>query len=90
MTTAYGVTTGSCIATLLIVTAKVCSSVFCLLKSMRKFAGINWKRVTLTLLKIFYYRLAHRVGELSHPADGSYAIAERWNLGEEYWGLREK
>ena len=53
MTTAYGVTTGSCIATLLIVTAKVCSSVFCQLKSMQKFAGINWKRVTLTSLKIF-------------------------------------
>lgn len=52
MTTAYGVTTGSCIATLPIVTAKGCSSVFCLLKSMRKFAGINWKRVTLTSLKI--------------------------------------
>lgn len=26
------------------------------------------------------------MGELSHLADGSYAIAERWNLGEEYWG----
>ncbi|MFP1452094.1 hypothetical protein ACLB1N_09845 [Escherichia coli] len=38
---------------LLIVTAKVCSSVFCQLKSMQKFAGINWKRVTLTSLKIF-------------------------------------
>ncbi|XNM59182.1 hypothetical protein ACLK1S_10540 [Escherichia coli] len=26
------------------------------------------------------------MGELSHLADGSYAIAERWNSGEEYWG----
>lgn len=32
--------------------SKGCSSVFYQLKSMRKFAGINWKRVTLTSLKI--------------------------------------
>ncbi len=39
----------------------------------------------VNFIKDFYYRLAHRVGELSHLADGSYAIAERWNLGAEYW-----
>jgi aldehyde:ferredoxin oxidoreductase len=33
----------------------------------------------------FYRRLAHRVGEFSHLSDGSYALAQRWNLGDEYW-----
>ncbi len=65
MTTAYGVTTGSCIATLPIVTAKGCSSVFCLLKSMRKFAD-QLEAGDVNFIKDFYYRLAHRVGELSH------------------------
>lgn len=32
-----------------------------------------------------YYRLAHKVGELSHLSDGTYAIAKRWNLGEAYF-----
>ncbi|ACS84103.1 aldehyde ferredoxin oxidoreductase [Musicola paradisiaca] len=33
----------------------------------------------------FYHRLAHRIGELSHLADGSYILAQRWELGDEYW-----
>ncbi|MGL5169201.1 aldehyde ferredoxin oxidoreductase [Edwardsiella tarda] len=36
-------------------------------------------------LQDFYSRLAHRIGEFSHLADGSYAIAQRWDLGEAYW-----
>lgn len=33
----------------------------------------------------FYPRIANKVGELSHLGDGAAAIAERWNLGDEYW-----
>lgn len=33
----------------------------------------------------FYNRIAHKKGEFSHLADGSYWIAQRWNLGDEYW-----
>ncbi|HBM7435497.1 TPA: aldehyde ferredoxin oxidoreductase [Escherichia coli] len=54
-----------------------------------EYAEIRWDQLEagdVNFIKDFYYRLAHRVGELSHLADGSYAIAERWNLGEEYWG----
>ncbi|TBL78828.1 aldehyde ferredoxin oxidoreductase, partial [Klebsiella oxytoca] len=40
-------------------------------------------------IKDFYYRLAHRKSEFSHLADGYYLIAQRWNLGEEYWGNKK-
>lgn len=36
-------------------------------------------------IKDIYHRLAHRIGEFSHLSDGSYFIAQRWNLGPEYW-----
>jgi aldehyde:ferredoxin oxidoreductase len=53
-----------------------------------EYDSIRWDQLEAgdpTFIKDFYYRLAHQVGELSHLADGSYAIAERWNLGDEYW-----
>lgn len=33
----------------------------------------------------FYRRIAMKEGELSRLGDGAWTIAERWNLGEEYW-----
>lgn len=54
-----------------------------------EYDSIRWDQLEAgdpEFIKDFYYRLAHKVGELSHLADGSYAIAERWGLGEEYWG----
>ena len=36
-------------------------------------------------IKDLYERLAYKKGEIAHLADGSYAIAQRWNLGDEYW-----
>lgn len=38
-------------------------------------------------IKDFYHRLAYRIGEFSHLSDGSLAIAERWQLGDEYWAF---
>ncbi len=67
MTTAYGVTMGSCIATLLIVTAK---GVFKRVLPAEEYAEIRWDQLEagdVNFIKDFYYRLAHRVGELSHP-----------------------
>ena len=37
----------------------------------------------------FYPRIAMKRGELSHLGDGAYAIAQRWNLGEEYWAYEK-
>nr|WP_283093087.1 aldehyde ferredoxin oxidoreductase [Citrobacter amalonaticus] len=57
-----------------------------------EYAQIRWDQLEAgdpNFIKDFYYRLAHRVGELSHLADGSYAIAERWQLGDEYWAYEK-
>ncbi len=90
MTTAYGVTTGSCIADFTYCYSK---GVFKRVLPAEEYAEIHWDQLEagdVNFIKDFYYRLAHRVGELSHLADGSYAIAERWNLGERVLGLRKK
>ncbi len=39
----------------------------------------------LNFIKDIYHRLSHRIGEFIHLSDCSYFIAERWNLGPEYW-----
>jgi aldehyde:ferredoxin oxidoreductase len=33
----------------------------------------------------FYDRVSNKKGEFSHIADGSYWLAQRWNLGDDYW-----
>jgi aldehyde:ferredoxin oxidoreductase len=33
----------------------------------------------------FYYRIANKIGELATLGEGAYALAEKWNLPEEYW-----
>lgn len=30
-------------------------------------------------------RISLKIGEFSHLGDGSYLLAQRWNLGDEYW-----
>ncbi|XNM48999.1 hypothetical protein ACLK17_10195 [Escherichia coli] len=84
----HGVTTAVALRLAPIVTAKGCSSVFCLLKRCGNSLDLM-EAGDVNFIKDFYYRLAHCVGELSHLAHGSYAIAERWNFGEEYWATRK-
>jgi len=36
-------------------------------------------------LKDLYRRLAYQKGEISHLTDGAAKLADRWNLGEDYW-----
>jgi aldehyde:ferredoxin oxidoreductase len=36
-------------------------------------------------LKDLYRRLAYQEGEISHLTDGAAKLADRWNLGEDYW-----
>jgi len=36
-------------------------------------------------LKDFYRRIAFKEGEFSHFGDGTYWMAQRWNLGEDFW-----
>lgn len=53
-----------------------------------EYESIPWKLMEEgdpNFIKDIYHRLAHRIGEFSHLSDGSYFIAERWNLGPEYW-----
>lgn len=53
-----------------------------------EYNAIRWDQLEAgdpAFIKDFYHRLAHRIGELSHLADGSYEIAKRWDLGEAYW-----
>ncbi|MDF7225844.1 aldehyde ferredoxin oxidoreductase [Proteus mirabilis] len=60
--------------------------------SEEEYNDIPWDKLEEgdpAFIKDFYYRLAHRKGEFSHLADGSYLIAQRWNLGEEYWGNKK-
>ena len=54
-----------------------------------EYDAIRWDQLEAgdpEFIKDFYHRLAYKVGELSHLADGSYEIAKRWGLGDEYWG----
>ncbi len=53
-----------------------------------EYASIPWDKLIkgdATFFLDFYKRVAFRIGEFSHIADGSYWIAERWNLGDDYW-----
>lgn len=53
-----------------------------------EYASIRWDQLEAgdpAFIKDLYLRLAHRTGELSHLADGSFTIATRWALGEPYW-----
>lgn len=36
-------------------------------------------------IKDLYERIAYKKGEISHLGDGSYALDQRWNLGQTYW-----
>ncbi|WP_040212375.1 aldehyde ferredoxin oxidoreductase [Clostridium polynesiense] len=38
-----------------------------------------------SFLKEFYKRVAFKIGEFSHIADGTYWIAQRWNFGQDFW-----
>ncbi|MFA6366074.1 MAG: aldehyde ferredoxin oxidoreductase [Candidatus Hydrogenedentales bacterium] len=53
-----------------------------------EYASIPWNKLLngdATFYFDFYERVAFKKGEFSHIADGSYWIAQRWNLGEDYW-----
>lgn len=39
----------------------------------------------ISFLKYFYEAIAYKKGEFWHIADGSAAIAKRWNFGEDFW-----
>lgn len=45
----------------------------------------GWENNDPAFVKDIYERIAYRRGEISHLGDGSYAIAQRWNLGQTYW-----
>ncbi|MFE8146763.1 aldehyde ferredoxin oxidoreductase [Brenneria goodwinii] len=53
-----------------------------------EYADIPWHLLEAgdpAFIKDLYLRLAHRQGEISHLADGSFLLAQRWHLGEAYW-----
>jgi aldehyde:ferredoxin oxidoreductase len=53
-----------------------------------EYNSINWEQLKAgdpEFFLDFYRRIAFKEGELSHLGDGAAVIAERWNLGEEYW-----
>ncbi|MDP3177919.1 MAG: aldehyde ferredoxin oxidoreductase C-terminal domain-containing protein, partial [Spirochaetaceae bacterium] len=53
-----------------------------------EYASIPWDKLEKgdpTFLLDFYPRLAYKKGEIAHLADGSAALAVRWNLGDAYW-----
>ena len=57
-----------------------------------EYDSIPWNKLEAgdpTFLFEFYRRVALKIGELSHIADGSYWIAQRWNLGQDYWDSKD-
>ncbi len=56
--------------------------------SAEEYASIPWDKLLNgdpAFYFDFYDRVANKKGEFSHIADGSYWIAQRWNLGDDYW-----
>ncbi|MEW9096494.1 MAG: aldehyde ferredoxin oxidoreductase [Clostridiaceae bacterium] len=52
-----------------------------------EYDSIPWDKLEAkdpAFLKDFYRRIAYKEGEFSHLGDGSYWIAKRWNLGDEF------
>lgn len=39
-------------------------------------------------LRDLYERIVFQKGEISHLGDGAYKLAERWDLGEDYWNSK--
>lgn len=53
-----------------------------------EFDSINWELLEKGdpgWMMEYYPRLASNEGEFGHLLDGSYYIAKRWNLGQDYW-----
>lgn len=56
--------------------------------SAEEYASIPWDKLLkgdANFFFDFYDRVAFKKGEFSHIADGSYWIAQRWGLGDDYW-----
>ena len=53
-----------------------------------EYNSIHWHLLEANdpqFLRDFYRRVSLKIGEFSHIGDGTHWIAERWNLGEEFW-----
>ncbi len=64
------------------------NGVFKRVLSAEEYASIPWDKLIkgdATFFLDFYKRVALKIGEFSHIADGSAWIAQRWNLGDAYW-----
>lgn len=65
--------------------------VFKKILSAEEYASIPWEKLEkgdATFLADYYERVAFKKGEFSHIGDGAAWMAQRWNLGDDYWNYK--